>query len=300
MKLNKYTAVLLTILLIQFSQVEDSISSSKETSSTKAPLAGQNDKLQWDTKVQFKLPEKPVSFVHSLDNKSIFVLTENNEVLIYSSKGELKGSVPVNSGVTKIDISPYGDTLYLMDTEENSFKAVSVDFVIKVKTGDSAFIGHKDAPVTIMLFTDFECPYCRQIPAIMEKVLKKNQDSVKLVLKNLPLRMHKFAEQAARAALAAKEQGKFWEFHDELFSKRKLDATVINGIAIKLGLDMDAFNRDRMSSKITNQLRKEMQEAEVAGISGTPAIYINGRKLKNRSPEGFQKVIDEELAKSKK
>lgn len=111
--------------------------------------------------------------------------------------------------------------------------------------------------------------------------------------------MHKFADPAARAALAAREQGKYWEFHDELFAAKKLSLAKIENIAKELALDMEKFKADMNSPEVRGQINRDMAQAEKAGITGTPTAYINGRKLQDRSVKGIQKVIDEELAKIK-
>ena len=132
---------------------------------------------------------------------------------------------------------------------------------------------------------------------LLEQVLEHNPDTVKIVLKNLPLKFHKLADPAARAALAAAEQGKFWEYHDELFSGGKLNAAIFDKIAVKLGLDMAKFKQDMNSPKIKNKLATDMRDASQAGVTGTPTVFINGRRMKNRSLEEFQRIINEELKK---
>jgi len=128
-------------------------------------------------------------------------------------------------------------------------------------------------------------------------VLKTNPETVKVVFKNMPLRSHQFAELAARAALAAKEQGKFWEFHHELFSTPKLNEQAIEAIAVKLSLDIARFKQDIVSPKIQQELALDLKDAETAGVTGTPAIFINGRALRNRSLQVIQEIIDNELKK---
>ncbi len=113
----------------------------------------------------------------------------------------------------------------------------------------------------------------------------------------MPLKFHKAADPAARAALAANEQGKFWEFHDKLFAAKKLNMKVIQAIAIELELDMPRFNKDMNSSKIRRKLQKDLADAKKAGVTGTPTIFINGRTPKKRSLQGFQALIDDELKK---
>ena len=116
----------------------------------------------------------------------------------------------------------------------------------------------------------------------------------------MPLRFHKMAEPSARAALAAGEQGKFWEFHDELFAAEKLSDEVIAATAVKLGLDMEKFSRDLNSPAIKQQINKDLRDAQEAGVTGTPTIFVNGKKLKNRSMQGFQTMIADELKNLKK
>ena len=132
---------------------------------------------------------------------------------------------------------------------------------------------------------------------LLEQVLENNPDTVKIVFKNMPLNFHKFAVPAALSALAAGEQGKFWEFHDELFAiTPKLSPEDINGIATKLGLDIVRFKKDMESDSIKQKLAKDLKDAQNAGVTGTPTIFVNGIKVKNRSVPAIQKLIDEELA----
>lgn len=117
---------------------------------------GIDNKIEWSTTTSWKLPAKPLSFVHSLDGKKVYILTENHKVNIFTPQGELLGSIPVNKGVKEIDIAPYGEQLFLIDAENNTFTNLSVSLVSKIITGSSPFKGPENAPVTITLFTDFE------------------------------------------------------------------------------------------------------------------------------------------------
>jgi protein-disulfide isomerase len=130
-------------------------------------------------------------------------------------------------------------------------------------------------------------------------VLEKNANNVKIVFKNMPLQFHKMADPSHRAALAAGEQGKFWEFHDKLFKAKKLSNKLINSIATDLKLDMEKFKKDMASPKIRAMINKDLADAQKAGVTGTPTVFINGRKLQQRSLQGFQQLINEELAKAK-
>lgn len=130
-------------------------------------------------------------------------------------------------------------------------------------------------------------------------MLGQYPDNVKLVFKNFPLtRIHKFAMNAAVAALAANQQGKFWEYHHELFQNyNKLNEEKLDEIAQSLELDMDQFNKDRGNPALQAMVERDLKDGVEAGVRGTPTIFINGRLLQQRSFPGFKQIIDEELAK---
>ena len=133
---------------------------------------------------------------------------------------------------------------------------------------------------------------------LLEQVLEKYPQDVKLVYMDFPLRNHKFSKPAAIAAKAAGRQGKFWEFQHEITQVfNQLSEAKLDEIAKKLNLDMERFNRDRQDPELENEINKDLQEGFQAGVRGTPTIFINGRRLKQRSLQGFQAMIDSELAK---
>ena len=130
--------------------------------------------------------------------------------------------------------------------------------------------------------------------------MERYPNDVKLVMKNFPLNIHKFAEPAALAALAADKQGKFFAFHDKLFENyRVVNDEKIDDIAKELGLDMEAFTKDRKSPSIQNQVAKDLFNGRQAGVRGTPTVFINGKVLRKRSLKGFEEMIEAELKKQK-
>jgi protein-disulfide isomerase len=133
-------------------------------------------------------------------------------------------------------------------------------------------------------------------------VLEQYPDDVKVVFKNFPLtRIHKFALNASVAALAANQQGKFWEYHSELFKNyNKLNDEKFDEIAGSLGLDLEQFKKDMQNPALSALVQRDLQDGVAAGVRGTPSIFINGRLLQQRSLQGFQQIIDEELKKKKK
>lgn len=113
-------------------------------------------KIDWNVEKTWNLPEKPLDIVYALDGKRVFILTDKQTVLVYDNLGELSGSIPVDKGVTAIDIAPRGEKLYLINQETKAFSDITIDFVVDINTAGSPFLGLAQAPVTITVFTDFE------------------------------------------------------------------------------------------------------------------------------------------------
>mgnify|MGYP001813810923 FL=1 len=130
--------------------------------------------------------------------------------------------------------------------------------------------------------------------------MEKYPNDVKLVIKHFPLSSHKFAKPAAVAALAAHQQGKFWEFHAKLFQNyRALDEQKVQEIATELELDMEKFATDRKSPEISALIERDIRNGSAIGVRGTPTIFLNGKRVKNRSMQAFQQMIEAEMAKGK-
>ena len=126
-------------------------------------------------------------------------------------------------------------------------------------------------------------------------------NDVKLVIKHFPLASHKFARTAAIAALAAHKQGKFWEFHGKLFENyRSLNEEKVQAIATELELDMEKFAADRKSPEISALIERDIRNGTAIGVRGTPTIFLNGKRVKNRSMQGFQQMIEAEISKAGK
>lgn len=168
----------------------------------------------------------------------------------------------------------------------------------KIDIGSSPVRGNPSAKVTIITFSDFQCPFCKRGAQIMEELLKQYPNDVKYVFKNMPLPMHPEAEPAARAALAAGEQGKFWEMHDKLFGNQEsLGADTYVKFAQELGLNVDKFKADMTGDKVSNAIKADMAAGEKNGIQGTPGFFVNGVKVSGARPVPFfKKLIDRWLA----
>ena len=159
--------------------------------------------------------------------------------------------------------------------------------------------GPANAPVTIVEFSDFQCPFCARVVPTLKQIEDTYKDNVRIVWKHLPLEIHKDAVGAARAAESAAKQGKFWEFHDVLFAnQKKLGSADLKQHAQELRLDMKRFETDLLNSDDQKRIDADVAEAKALGVTGTPGIFINGRFVEGAQPyEVFAKMIDEELTK---
>jgi protein-disulfide isomerase len=169
-------------------------------------------------------------------------------------------------------------------------------------SADDPVIGPASAPVTLVEFSDFQCPFCQRVAPTLKQVKDKYGDKVRVVWKDFPLtQIHPQAFKAGEAAHCAADQGKFWEYHDQLFANQQaLQPTDLKKHAADLGLDAGAFATCLDTSKYGERVRDGVAEGSRLGVNSTPTIYINGRVLSGAQPyETFVSVIDEELSKAK-
>lgn len=162
-----------------------------------------------------------------------------------------------------------------------------------------ASLGPDDAPVTVVEFSDFECPYCVRIYPALQELVKRYDGKVRLVYRHFPLGIHDNARKAAEASLCAHEQGRFWEMHNTMFDNyRSLTPPGLKSLAAGIGLDSTAFNACLDSGRFAAQVERDLVDGELLGVSGTPATFVNGRMLSGAVPvEQLAAIIDEELAR---
>ncbi len=185
------------------------------------------------------------------------------------------------------------------------FDGISLPTIGKGKgsSGEFNMKGDADAPVTIIEWSDFECPFCTRF---YTQTLGQIEDTyistgkVKLIYKDFPLGFHANAQKAGEAAKCAGAQDMFWEMHDKLFDEGvKGGVTAFKGFAADLGLDTKQFNTCLDSGMMAESVKKDMAEGQAAGITGTPGFTINGNVLSGAQPfDKFKEVIDAELAKT--
>jgi protein-disulfide isomerase len=162
--------------------------------------------------------------------------------------------------------------------------------------------GAKNAPVTIVKFEDFQCPFCKTVQPTFKELLKKYDGKVRVLHKDLPLEaIHPLARQAAEAARCAGEQGKFWEYHDQLYAvSPKLSSEDLKSSAKQIGLNTTIFDECLVSDKYRAPVQKDFDDGTQLGLAGTPVFFINGREMSGAQPlEAFAAVIDEELGQAR-
>jgi protein-disulfide isomerase len=171
-----------------------------------------------------------------------------------------------------------------------------------VSAGTSPAKGQASAPIELIEFADFQCPYCLAASPTVKRVLDTYGDRIRFVYRNYPLANHPQARPAAEAAQCANEQGQFWPYHDRLFGEPgKLSDGDLKQTAASLGMDAAKFNKCVDEHKYRGVVDADAQAGNEAGVTGTPAFFINGRLLSGAQPfDAFKRVIDEELELKKK
>ena len=199
-------------------------------------------------------------------------------------------------GELESEVKGLNVSLKKMEKEFDSFQGKE-DYakVYDIDIGNSAVLGPKDAPVTIVEFVDFQCPYCARFHPLVLEALKAYPDKVKAVIKNFPLPFHKEALPAAKAAFAAGEQGKYWEMANAiLIDNSNLNEKAYRSLAKKIGLNSAKFQKDikEKDGLWQGHIQKDIALGNKIDVRGTPTIYINGRKSQSRNIESFKEEIE--------
>ncbi len=250
-----------------------------------------------------KATEKAVDYINNyvLDNGNKASIVETKEVSgLYKIKLNINGK-DYDSYITKdgsllftagIDITKE-PSLTDLDTKQPSGE----DNVISVSVDDDPSIGPKDAPITIIEFSDFQCPFCARAAPTVKQILKEYDGKVRFVYRDFPLSFHQNAQKSAEAAECADEQGKFWEYHDKLFENQNaLEISNLKQYAKDLGLDSSKFDSCLDSGKYTKEVEKDTEDGQKYGVTGTPAFFINGKLVSGAQPfKNFATIIDSEL-----
>jgi protein-disulfide isomerase len=249
--------------------------------------------------------QKVVSFINAQGQGSAELVSSEKQGSLYQVKVNYNGQeIPV---YVTLDGEYLTTSLIPLSGSANSGTDTGTDNSepVEVTLGDSPVLGKADAPVTIIEFSDFQCPFCGKFFSETFPDLKKNYidtGKAKLVYKDFPLSFHPEAEKAAEAASCVREQKQdvgFWKMHDKMFANQEtLSVANEKAWARQLGVDGAKFDKCLDDGKYKSAVQEDEAYGQQLGVSGTPTFFINGRELVGAQPySAFQKIIDEELAK---
>jgi len=189
----------------------------------------------------------------------------------------------------------------LVATSPKAHRPKLLEDPVTIPVSGSPTRGPADARITLVEFSDFECPYCSVAVGEVNTIMTAYPKDVRLIYKQFPLSMHPHAPLAAAASLAANQQGKFWQMHDALFKNfRKLSRENILALAKEIGLDMDKFTADLDSPKFKAVIEKDLADGETAGVYGTPSFFVNGKHYNGPlALDSIKPILDAELKVAK-
>lgn len=242
------------------------------------------------------LESPPKDVAVSADGEWIFVLTGGGTIVVFDSQGKQNDVLSVEGHIDGIEAGSRPDMLFLRSEKEKSVRLLQVEPIRDIDTAGSPFKGPADAPVKIVVFSEFECPYCARLSPLLDDVAAAFPETVRVVYKHFPLRRHEMSRQAALAAYAAQQQEKFWGYHHRLYENfNELTPEFLVETAQVLELDMEKFEADRTSPQAMAAVQKDIADAREAGVRGVPAVFVNGRSLRSRSLEAFQELIEKAM-----
>ena len=261
-------------------------------------VSAQPSDIDWTPVGQIKLESPPLDVENTADGELVFVLMPGKVVVYDKSANRQLNQIPVDQGYDRLTYATESETLILTSSSTNALKVIHIHQVYTISVEGSPFLGPENAPVTIAVFDDYECGYCAKMEAVFSQLLAKYPQDLKLVIKQYPLRNHSNARQAALAVMAAHKQGKFWEFHSQLFANQtELSIQKMDEIAKSFDLNMEQFRKDVLSRDVLSMIVRDVREGQKIGVSGTPTIFLNGKQVKDRTFKNLDKLIERELAR---
>ena len=262
------------------------------------PLSAQLIDVDWMQLQELKLESPPLDVASTPDGELIFILMPGRVAVF--NKGSLSqlNQIPIEPGYDRLSYAADSRMLVLTNRATHEFKSIRVSRVFEISVEGSPYMGPENAPVTIAVFDDYECGYCAGMEATFGQLLARYPQKLKLVIKQYPLRSHPKAREAAIAAIAAHQQGKFWQVHSQIFANQKdLSTQKLDEIAESVGLDMIRFKQDLLSQEVLSLIVRDVREGQKIGVSGTPTIFINGKHVTDRSFQNLSNLIEQELVK---
>lgn len=244
---------------------------------------------------QVSLDEKPLAMVSSPDGTLLYLLMRGRVLLYAPGEDRMLATLPVERGFDGMTVLK-DNYLALSDSGSKLIRLLQLEKTVTFSLDGLPVSGKANAPVTIAVFSDYQCPYCARLEPLIRQVAKNNPQTVRLVYKNYPLPFHRQARAAAAAALAAHDQGKFQEFHEQLFALGgAVSEEKIREIAVRIPLDMGRFLRMRSDSSVDKLIDRDLAEAREVGVNGTPTVFVNGKRIQVQSAESLQQAVDSAL-----
>ncbi len=243
--------------------------------------------------VKFALNELIYNALLSVEAKSLNL--ETNELIAREITGKMRQYTPGEQSELETNLRRQLFAKYKTQILLKEPAALKLN----ISTGNAPFKGSPTAPVTVVMFSDFQCSACAATHPVLQKVLAEYGEKVSFAVRNYPLtRIHENAFQAALAANAAHAQGKFFEYTEILYlNQDALDAASLKKYARELGLNLQQFELDLQSEKSAENVRKDMADGNSYGITGTPTIFVNGVRVRVITADGFREAIDKALKK---
>lgn len=254
--------------------------------------------IDWRMIKDVPLNDPPIDITTLQDGSFIFVLTAN-AILIYSrAEDKIINRIPVDKAYDKISYSKDRNEFILTSAMSKSLNIIKVYPLSEINIDGLPFLGPLNAPVTLVVFDDYQCSACAMLEKTLKEVLEMYPEEVKLVIKHFPGPKNSHSLIAAVAARSAQVQGKFWEFHRALFEKHaSLNDDTIQSIATQLALDMTKFNQDMKSQEITAIVNRDLWDGKQLSIKGTPTVFINGKHLESNGLDDVIDMIEADLNK---
>ena len=254
--------------------------------------------FDWKIVKQLKLQQPPLDVAVSPNEKWYFVLSKGEIIIFSSEDGQVQNSIPVDASVEKIIHSPEDNSLILISAKEKTIKVLRVDAIYHFTEKKSPHLGPENAPVTLTIFSHYQCPFCAQIDPKIEELCEFYEDELRIIFKAFPS-YNREAVNAWTGALAADRQNKFWEYHKALHKKeRPLKDEKILSAARELGLDMKKFKKDMEDPAVLKQITRDVNEGIDAEVASVPTFFINGKHLKNEEIDQIYQFIQEELKRN--
>ena len=257
-------------------------------------------KIQFDMPKDIQLTDTPKDITLSRDGSTAYILGQKS-IMIYSvAEAKVTDNITLTKAYSRIALSPDESAFFLTAQNEPQVTVMQFALINNIEVGKSPVIGNVKAPVTVTAFLDYQCPFCAKVYPLLQELLNKYPKDVRLVIKQNPLPMHKFAEKAALAALAAAQQNKFEKVTELFFTNSPtLNDETIRKYVQDAGADMQKFDIDIAGDTVKEIMQQDQQASQKARVRAVPTLFINGIAPKGRAIEVFSQMVDEELKKIK-